>query len=93
MYPQPKNHHLDRRAAKLVFAEAGNDDDLLRTPEVSTWLDVSEQWLEIGRGVGYGPPFLKIGPRMVRYRRGAVRRWLRSRALRAQPTSRVGAHA
>lgn len=86
MYPQPENHHLDRRAAKLVV-EPGADDDLLRTPEVAGWLGVSEPWLEIGRGVGYGPPFLKIGPRMIRYQRGAVRKWLRSRAKHAEATT------
>ena len=80
---QPTNHHLDRRAAKLVD-EPGDDDDLLRTPEIADWLGVSEQWLELGRAVGYGPPFLKIGPRMVRYQRGAVRKWLRSRVKRLQ---------
>ena len=82
MYPQPQNHHLDRRAAKLID-EPGNDDDLLKTPEVAAWLGVSKEWVEIGRSAGYGPPFLNISPRMVRYRRGGVRKWLRKRAKRA----------
>ena len=78
-YQTPSRHHLDKRAEKLV-AEPGDDDDLLKTRELAAWLGTSEQWLEIGRIAGYGPPFLKITPRMIRYRRGAVRRWLRTRA-------------
>lgn len=83
MYPLPTNHHLDRRAAKLVD-EPGADDDLLKTPEAADWLGVSEQWLEGGRVHGYGPDFIKVGVRMVRYRRGAIRKWLRSRAKRVE---------
>ena len=83
MYPLPTTHHLDRRAAKLVN-EPGDDDDLLKTPTTADWLGVSDQWLETGRIVGYGPPFLKIGQRMIRYRRGDVRKWLRSRVRRAE---------
>ena len=84
MHPQPQNHHLDRRAAKLVD-EAGADDDLLKTAELAAWLGVSMQWLEIGRTAGYGPPSIKVSPRMVRYPRGGVRKWLRQRANRWLP--------
>jgi predicted DNA-binding transcriptional regulator AlpA len=83
MYPLPVSHHLDRRAAKLVD-QPGNDDDLLKTPEAAEWLGVSEQWLEGGRHHGYGPDYLKVGPRMVRYRRGTIRKWLRGRVKRTQ---------
>lgn len=79
-YPTPNRHHLDKRAEKLAD-EPGADDDLLKTSEVAAWLGVSAPWLEIGRTAGYGPPFLKIGPRMIRYQRGRVRRWLRARAV------------
>jgi predicted DNA-binding transcriptional regulator AlpA len=78
-YQTPNRHHLDRRAAKLVD-EPGAADDLLTTKELAAWLGTSEQWLEIGRIAGYGPPFVKISSRMVRYKRGAVRRWLKQRA-------------
>ena len=37
------------------------------------------QFLEIGRVKGYGPKFKKISPRCVRYRRGDVLDWLKSR--------------
>jgi predicted DNA-binding transcriptional regulator AlpA len=75
----PSTHHLDRRAGKLAD-EPGDNDDLLKTRELAAWLGVSEQWLEIGRVRNYGPPFIKIDPRMIRYPRGRVRRWLRTRA-------------
>ena len=76
----PRRHNLDRRAGSL--AEAGADgapDDLLSTREVSDWFGYSVQWLEIGRHRGYGPPFIKVGPRRIRYRRGDVLRWLKAR--------------
>jgi predicted DNA-binding transcriptional regulator AlpA len=74
-------HHIDRRAAAIVSADAGADDELLSTPELANWLGVSTQFLDIGRSKGYGPPFQKISPRMVRYRRGDVLAWLRSRTF------------
>jgi hypothetical protein len=71
---------LDRRADSLAAAGAGNPDDLLLTEEVAAWLHVSMQWLEIGRCEGYGPPFKKLSPRMVRYKRSDVLEWLEGRS-------------
>jgi predicted DNA-binding transcriptional regulator AlpA len=76
----PKKHHLDRRADSIVAADAGADDELLSTREVAGWLGVSTQWLEIGRCKKYGPKFTRVGPRVIRYRRGDVREWLKARA-------------
>lgn len=75
-------HHLDRRAGKLASESDGNDDDLLDTRAVATWLGVSEQWLEVGRRTGYGPRFLRLSVRMVRYKRSDVTAWLQRRARR-----------
>jgi predicted DNA-binding transcriptional regulator AlpA len=76
----PQRHHLDRRAHKLAEQDVGNNqDDLLDTRAVADWLDVSVQWLEIGRGKDYGPAFVRISPRCVRYRRGDVLAWLKER--------------
>jgi predicted DNA-binding transcriptional regulator AlpA len=72
-------HHLDKRAADLIAASAGNPDDLLTTREVAKWLGVSVQWLEIGRCKGQGPPWVRIGKRVVRYPRAEVLRWLQGR--------------
>lgn len=75
----PLRHHLDRRTAPLIEAGSGDADDLLSTRDVADWLGISDQWLEIGRSRGYGPPFVRISPRRIRYRRGAVIAFLRER--------------
>ena len=71
--------HLDKRAHTLAAAP-GSDDELLTTTQMAAWLSVSTQWLEIGRHKGYGPPFERLGPQLIRYQRGKVRRWLNSRS-------------
>jgi hypothetical protein len=72
---------LDKRADQLAVAPeaTGNDDDLLTTWEVAGWLRVSTQWLDIGRIKGYGPPYQRLSPSLIRYRRGGVRGWLAER--------------
>ncbi|TRC93896.1 helix-turn-helix domain-containing protein [Mesorhizobium sp. WSM4306] len=74
------NLHLDKRADSLVAAVAGDDEDLLNTAQTAKLLGVSTQWLEIGRTKGYGPPFIRIGQRNIRYRRDSLRGWLKARA-------------
>jgi hypothetical protein len=77
-------HHLDRRALDLVeIANRGTDDELMMTLPVAVWLGVSPEWLEIGRSKGWGPPFLRLSPRRIRYRRGDVKKWLKERAHRS----------
>jgi predicted DNA-binding transcriptional regulator AlpA len=75
----PAKHHLDRRADALAERSAGNADDLLSTAALAIMLGVSPMWLEIGRSKGYGPAFVRISPRCVRYRRGDVIDWLKAR--------------
>lgn len=77
-------YHLDKRAADLIAAGAGNPDDLLTTRQVALWLSMSVITLEIWRSKGMGPPFIKLTPRMVRYQRGGVLNWLANR--RCAPT-------
>jgi hypothetical protein len=74
----PKHHHIDKRAADIA-AVPGDDDELLSTSQMAVWLGVSTQWLEIGRHKGYGPPFERLGPKLIRYRRGKTRKWLDAR--------------
>jgi predicted DNA-binding transcriptional regulator AlpA len=76
---RPLRHHLDRRAETLVASTAGDPDELLTTRETSDWIGNSTQWLEIGRHRGYGPPYVRVSPRCIRYRRGDVLDWLRQR--------------
>jgi predicted DNA-binding transcriptional regulator AlpA len=72
-------HHLDRRAGELIAAGAGDSDDMLDTKRVAAWLGMSVITLEIWRSKGKGPPFIKLTPRMVRYRRKDVLYWLAKR--------------
>jgi predicted DNA-binding transcriptional regulator AlpA len=80
----PKRHYLDRRAADLAEEGRGkNSDDLLTTPAVADWLRISPAWLEIGRSKGYGPRFVRLSPRRVRYHRADVLAWLAERTHRS----------
>ena len=82
--PKKRSHHLDKRARSLAEQTPGAPDDLLNTAQLADWLGVSILWLELGRNKNYGPRFMKLGPRMVRYRRGDVLRWLDARANAAR---------
>jgi predicted DNA-binding transcriptional regulator AlpA len=75
--------HIDKRADQLVEQASGEgDDDMLNTTAVAEWLGVSTQFLEIGRHRGYGPRFIRLTSRIVRYQRGDVLDWLRERRHR-----------
>jgi hypothetical protein len=86
----PKTHHLDRRAGDIVAASSGattststsNYDDLLTTQEAADFLRVSPQFLTIGRHRGYGPPYQRVSPRLILYRRGGILDWLKERTHR-----------
>ncbi len=75
----PQKHHLDRRADSLIAAGEGHPDDLLSTTDLAEWLGVSNQFLEIGRCRNYGPVWVLLSPRCVRYRRSDVIAWLDAR--------------
>jgi hypothetical protein len=86
--------HIDRRAAALA-APAADDDELIDTPALASWLAVSTAWVEIGRCKGYGPQWQQLGPGTIRYRKGDVRIWLAERAYKhtqnyARPATQVG---
>ena len=76
-----QTHHIDKRATDIVANSVNteNPEDLLNTYQLANWLGVSRQWLEIGRCKGYGPNFKKMAPKMVRYRRQDVWKWLQER--------------
>jgi hypothetical protein len=74
----PRSHHIDRRATSLIADLAGSDD-LYSTRQTADLIGCSEQWLEIGRSTGYGPPYVRLGPRMIRYTRSGLVEWLKSR--------------
>jgi predicted DNA-binding transcriptional regulator AlpA len=75
--------HLDRRAGRILteHVSEGPDDQMLTTAEVADWLGVSEQWLILLRGKSEGPRYSRLSPKIVKYRREAIRKWLRAREL------------
>jgi hypothetical protein len=76
----PQSHHLDRRAHELAERLAATDEELLySTAELAEILHVSSQFLEIGRHRGFGPPFIRLSPRRIRYRSSDLIRWLEER--------------
>ena len=78
---QPAFLLLDRRAQQIASVAIGADPDLLLdTKQMAEWLGVSVPWLEIGRSKGYGPPFRKLSPKLVRYHVGDVKKWLEARS-------------
>jgi hypothetical protein len=79
----PRRHHLDKRACDLAESGGGDPGDLLSTKQVAAWLGVSPEWVEIGRHQRYGPKFLRLGPNVIRYRRGDVIAWLRERTFQS----------
>jgi predicted DNA-binding transcriptional regulator AlpA len=75
----PSKLHIDKRADAIVEGDAGRDDEMMSTLQVAAWLGMSTQWLEGARFRGFGPKYMNLGPRMVRYRRGDIIEWLRTR--------------
>jgi len=75
-----KNFHIDKRARQIVdFVNDGDPDETLDTTQTAQLLGVSHQWLEIQRCKTGGPPFIRLAPRMVRYRRADLVKWLKAR--------------
>jgi len=58
----------------------------LRAVEVSYWLGVSRSTLAKWRMNGNGPPYHRLGPRLVYYKRSEVESWLDSCDQPAKPS-------
>ena len=59
-----------------------HQDDLLTSVETAALLGIKNNTLEIWRGRGHGPAFIKLGTSpqaAVRYRRAEVLRWIEQR--------------
>jgi predicted DNA-binding transcriptional regulator AlpA len=76
---KPKSFHIDKRAAMISAADAGDDDELLSTQQVAQLLGVSEVWLKKRLADGTGPPSKLLSPRCRRYPRSLLRPWLEKR--------------
>ena len=58
-----------------------SDDDSIDTHEAARMLGLSSWGLAEMRRRGGGPPFYRVGKRVVRYRLGDMRAWIRSRTV------------
>ena len=59
-------------------------DELLDQRQAATRLGLqSARTLEAWRLRGYGPPFLRLSPRLVRYRASDIDQWLAARVVGA----------
>jgi predicted DNA-binding transcriptional regulator AlpA len=77
----PRSFHIDRFAGEVARCIAeGDADELLTVKVVMAIAHVSEQTLDIWRRKGIGPAWVRLGPRLIRYRRGDLVEWLRSRS-------------
>jgi predicted DNA-binding transcriptional regulator AlpA len=72
-------------------------DDLLDPRQAATRLGLpSARTLEAWRLRGYGPPFLRLSPRLVRYRASDIERWLEARVVGVrdkEATERPASHS
>ena len=60
-------------------------DDLLDQRQAAVRLGLpSARTLETWRHRGYGPPFLRLSPRLVRYRSSDIDQWLAARVVGVQ---------
>jgi excisionase family DNA binding protein len=57
----------------------GAEDELLTSEQVAGMLAMSPMTVRRLRMSGEGPPFIRVGKRAIRYRRGDVEAWLRRR--------------
>jgi hypothetical protein len=77
-----KRFHLDKRADAILKAIADGDDDELLTPkETARLLGNSEVWLSKRRRHGDGPPYERLSPHCIRYRRGKLYAFIEQRTF------------
>lgn len=58
-------------------------DACMRTPEAANYVALAESTLTKMRLTGDGPPFVKVGPRAVAYRKVDLDAWLAARVRRS----------
>ena len=57
--------------------------DLLNTVQAAVEFGLSKSTLEHWRTVRKGPPFVRVGPRCIRYRRADLDAWLSEQLIEA----------
>ena len=79
---------MNKNICSALPQETGNENDnasghrrLLSRDEIEAEYGISRRWLELAAISGEGPPFIKVSPRMVRYRRNQLEKWLNDKAF------------
>lgn len=79
---------MNKNIRSSLPQETGNEHDnasghrrLLSRDEIEAEYGISRRWLELAAISGEGPPFIKVSPRMVRYRRDHIEIWLNEREI------------
>jgi predicted DNA-binding transcriptional regulator AlpA len=68
---------------------AADCDALLSTPDAAAFLGISRQWLELARHRGnYGPAYIRVTPRLIRYRKRDLIAYLDAQRHVAQESDR-----
>jgi helix-turn-helix protein len=67
------------RAADQLEADAQANDEAYSTVQAADKIPCSPAHLEALRCKGGGPPFIRLGPKMIRYLKSDLIAWLRSR--------------
>jgi predicted DNA-binding transcriptional regulator AlpA len=78
--PKPAKQKMDIP----VFGDmSSHPKEILTTKEAAALLGCSTQYLEIARVRGDGPPFAKIGSRLIRYKRSTLLDWATKREFKS----------
>lgn len=75
----PSDEEVPGAVPGPAAGQVKSDEDLLDPAETANDLNCSKSYLDKLRVYGGGPPFIRLGPRMIRYRRGDARAWARAR--------------
>ena len=67
---------------RLTHGGDEDADDLLTVPEAAAFLRTSKSYLDKSRLTGDGPPFFRIGRKII-YSRRLLQRWLNHRQYRS----------
>lgn len=59
------------------------DEEYLDPRAAAAHCGLSRRWMELARHIGNGPPFVRVTPRMIRYRRSDLDQWMRERTHRS----------
>lgn len=80
----PNKKELQNKTSKIFKTDKKSKGSLLTTEEVSDWMKISRNALQIMRHEGKGPRYIKLSRRAVRYREQDVLEWMESATIETQ---------